>query len=680
MITTELVDYIKKQFSKSISGDVIISKLISAGWHKEDIDEGFLIIENESKKAISELPEKETSVIKEKNTEVEIFKEELPVSLVEEPKIIEKEIIDTPKIWTPMAVPVVEEKRIEIPKVNLEPENTIKIPEVINPKYFDTKTELIPTLKPKRVFNSFDSIVAPKKEIKAVNNSNAKNQPTKNSLVKNLPQSAMLSSYPTDSLSVNRENEELSKPKKRKFFKWAIFILIFLLAAGMVWFFANGETNFSLIKKDPKVLLLNSSKNLSTLKAYKTETSIHITLPSFFNITSGLVSGEAVESLDKDSFLINILGIMNKDKNDITSDTFITAKSSILEDYIISTIKENGPDLFISASSFNQVLNEKNSPSDFIKIKKNEVNLIPLLFKSEIQSKLNKINLYKILSNGMASYINSETLIEYNDLINQAEITEKGQGNIKGMDAYHYSISLDKKLLKKFFDKIIENYTSDLSKEEKENLNLILGSSTLNSFEIWIGKGDNNIYQYLIDLDTPLSKIIGFEDASIGDKKINFIWKTTYFDFDKINNISIPEDSISMSDFFNVIAEEKVKEDVISFEKLASALYKKERVYGKNSNKSGSCMNPVSGSIFSPVGHPKNVNTQISFISLLLKKILGDKNENAHCYSDPKAWSFTVPILNDYTKNVEEIKYNFCADSTGLKKELIEAPTGVVCK
>ena len=47
MINSDLISYIKKQIDNNLSKDLIISKLIGVGWHREDIDEGFSTIERE---------------------------------------------------------------------------------------------------------------------------------------------------------------------------------------------------------------------------------------------------------------------------------------------------------------------------------------------------------------------------------------------------------------------------------------------------------------------------------------------------------------------------------------------------------------------------------------------------------------------------------------------------------
>ena len=77
-----------------------------------------------------------------------------------------------------------------------------------------------------------------KEDVLAVNSLNTSIK--KNSLAKNLPQSAMLSSYKSDLLLVDRKEDELSHPKKRKKLKSIIFILILILTASLFWYFANG--------------------------------------------------------------------------------------------------------------------------------------------------------------------------------------------------------------------------------------------------------------------------------------------------------------------------------------------------------------------------------------------------------------------------------------------------------
>jgi len=237
-------------------------------------------------------------------------------------------------------------------------------------------------------------------------------------------------------------------------------------------------------------------------------------------------------------------------------------------------------------------------------------------------------------------------------------------------------------LAKNLLSKISDNFVLNLSEVDKDKLAQILGSVTIDSFEVWVGKRDNNIYQYNVVLGVPLSKIIGFEDKSIGNNQINIAWKTTYYDFNVNNNLFMPDTSTSVTDFVNSIEETKIKNDVSFFKQLADSLFKVEGIYGKKSNSSGSCMNPTSGSLFSPTGHTKGAITAISSLSELLNKILKTTDGAGFCYSTPKAWSFAVPISDSYDPIfIPAGGYTsfFCIDSTGATQDLTTPPTGVVC-
>jgi hypothetical protein len=733
MTTSELVSYIKKQIANNVSKDLIISKLLGVGWHREDIDEGFLSIKPEVKLNVS-LPDinKEIHInpimsngnngkivdkyhepiegdnifeVKKEPQKVEEVKVEIPseVSKIEEKKIevpivpktepVKKEI---PKVWIPMSVPIKEKIQAEEVKpqtTQIEIQNPeLETKELINNTNIDkitpvSKEEFIPMLKPKFVTNPFDSLN--KDNTIKSDSITVPDKSSNDSSLKNLPKIAMLSSYQNDLMSMKNsiKGENIEKKRNKIIIKSLIIILIIVVISLVAWGFISGyinikSLNFSFIKKDPKVLLLNNSEILSSLKSYKTETNIDILSPSFSNISYGLISGEAVSSVDKDSININNLGIINQTEGGLLSDNSIIIKGSMLSDSVTLDVKQNESDLFVSTSDLSKIIKENTIESSIIKINEQQFNLIPPLFSPEIEVQLSKINIYNILSGGIPSYINNDTLGVYNELINNVEITEKEQENIKGIDTYHYRIIVDRQLAKNLLMKISDNFINNLSDEDKNRVTQIVSSVTINSFDVWIGKGDNNIYQYSVILDIPLSKIIGFEDKSIGDNTVSISWKTTYYDFNISNNILVPDTSIPMTDFIKNVKETRMKSEVSSFNQLATDLSKIEGSYGKKSNTSGGCMNPTSGSLFSPTGHSKNSVTAVSSISLFLNKILGITGGVGSCYSTTKAWSFAIPISDNYDPaSIPEGGYQnfFCVDSTGVTEELTSIPTSVIC-
>lgn len=596
-----------------------------------------------------------------------------------------------PKVWTPMSIPIREITKAEQSSVNISDDVAVQNKEIAPAKdisqemgYFTKKEEPTPVSTIKTAFNSFDSI---KKDNFGGQNINLNNQvptedPQKSSLMQNLPKVAILSTYQKDMISASQKLEE-NNPQKSHKAKWIIIILFILAVIGVgVWVFASGYINVPFVKKDPKSLLLENSKILSSLKSYKTETNIEITSPSFANISAGLLTGEAITSPDKDSISVNVLGIMNKEGKNLLSDNFITIKGSVLQDYIVSDIKNDGTNLYVSVPDLSKITKEKIPESSAVKINEQEFTMIPDLFSIKTANTLKKLNLYKILSSGLPSYINNDVLSSYNDFVNSVEIVNKGEDSIKGVNTYHYLINTNRELAKNLLKKISDNLTLNLSNGDQEKLTEILGTVTVDSFDVWVGKGDNNIYQYSVVLSVPLSKIIGFEDKSIGDNKVSVSLKTTYYDFNISNNVFIPDSSTTASDFVNQAKIEKMKEAVVSFKKFASDLAKAEVTYGWKPNASGSCMNPTGGSLFSPIGHNSKSTSAVSSISSLLNNVLGATNGNGYCYSTPKAWLLAIPVSNSYDPaSVPTGGYTsfFCSDSTGAALDISVPPTGTTC-
>jgi hypothetical protein len=708
MTTSELLEYIKKQIKNNIPKELIISKLLSVGWYQEDIDEGFVSVLLENKLADSvdnikeEVVKNEPQIISNnsddryrepiiENKIIDSSAESLKIEVTEKPIQTNDSTTNvfTPKVWTPKTVPVVEVlPLVETPEIKKETTQTQ--PEPIKEKE-QISEELIPTLKPKVVVENTGE------QIQNIQTNKGtyipSNETSKNYTISDLPKMAMLSSYEKDVQSISGQIINIDNQKKRNSTKWIILAVIIFIIAGAVWSVASGyinldKLNFSFIKKDPKVLLLNNSKVLSSLVSYKTETNINITSPSIANISAGLIGGEAIDSPDKDSVSVNTLGVVNRVASNtgdriFLSDNFITIKSSLLRDAITTDIKNDGRDLFVSMPDLSQIIGENAPEPLVVKINENESDITSSLFPSNVGVWLKKINLYKVLSGGMSSYINEEIVSAYNDLINSMEIIEKGQENIKGVDTYHYLINADRQSTKNFLTIISNNFSNELSDEDKKQLNQIVGSVTVKSFDVWIGKDNGNIYQYNVVIDIPLSKIIGFEDKSVGDNKVSIDWKTTYYDFNVPNEIFFSEGFTSISDFEKIIHNMNIKNNIASFKQLATNLFNVEGVYGNKSNLSGSCMNPASGSLFSPVGHAKGALSSISSISGLLSKAMKETNETGLCYSTSKAWSFSLPVsmIGEIPAGLNEKTQPFvCVDNTGVIKNLEIAPTGPVCK
>lgn len=672
MTTSELISYIKNQIKNNISKELITSKLLEAGWRIEDINEGFLMIEDEQKPKI-EVKKEEPNIIP--------AVEQKPV---QEPKIqsdgyrepINKE---EPKVWIPKNVPIIEQKPAEElkPQIPIQKETHLVVDSIELPKGHEE--ELLPTLKKPVVSESFETFPV-KEEIESKPIVNEQPVSKTNFSISDLPKIAMMSSYQKDMQFAEKENDD--KTKKRHSALWIILVFIAAVIAFATWSIVSGHVSlrdFYFIKKNPKDLLLENSQILSSLKSYKTETNIEVSSPTFSLISSALISGEPITSQDRDSITINSLGVINQADGEMLSDNFVTIKGTMLQEQITTDIKNDGENLFISVPDLKQILKENAPQTMLVEINEEEFKSVPPLFKEGIESKINKINLYRLLSSGISSYVNNETIEDYNNLVNKIEITEKGLETIKGVETYHYALSIDRETGRDFLSNILDNFVLDLNDEEKDKLEDIIGSASVKSLDVWVGKGDNNIYQYNLILDIPLSKVISFEDASVSGSKVTINWKTTYYDFDIPNEIFIPTGAGRINQFLSHVKQMKIKNELVKLHGFSKNLINALGSFGKASNTKGSCMSPVSGSMFSPTGHPRGALTPISSISEVLNKVLEETAQNGTCFSTTKGWSFSVPISDLYDPSAIYTSY-MCIDDKGEVKMLQEAPKGIVCE
>lgn len=737
MITADLVSYIRKQQERNIPKFLIISKLVKAGWIEEDIEEGFEKIEKEKEESSNpkidteiksfEIKVKEGESFSDKyrepvgegeplaKIEIPIIKKELIAKVEEKPRVEvgeKKEQVNTsielqeleltrgetksdkPKVWIPMSVPVkevleqaTEDNLVTQSKELLKPEEGKK--EEIIESHIVTPSEQ--SNQDQKLKASTDAVVD---EFVKTETLESKEETKRDYSLDNLPKIAVLTTYPKDVLRIKTDMEEEARQgtvfdpsPKKKISKWMIIIPVVIILLGVgVWTVVSGlvdikNINIPFIKKDPRALILNNSKILSSLNSYKTETIVEVSFPSIASVSAGLLTGEAVTSQDKDTITLNAVGNVNQNEQGFLSDNSLLVKGTILQNFLNTNIKNDGTSLYVNIPDLSVLLKNNAPIPSVVKINEEEFSGIPSLFGPKAGTLLKKINLYKLLSSGISSYIDKDTLGTYDELIKGVEITEKGQESIKGVETYHYSVIPDRQLFKNLLTKIYDRFTMNLTDEEKEGISTIIGSTTVDSFDIWVGKGDNTIYQYNILLDIPLSKIVGLEDKSIGDNQVRISWKTTYFDFNIANEIVIPETSSSAADFIKSTKIEKMKNQVFSFSPLATNLYKAEKATGVKANNSGSCMSPASGSLFSPTGHPKSATLSVSPISLLLNEILTTTNGLGSCYSSASAWAFTIPLSDNYdpTAKIESYTSFYCIDSKGTTEELTSLPKGISC-
>ena len=118
----------------------------------------------------------------------------------------------------------------------------------------------------------------------------------------------------------------------------------------------------------------------------------------------------------------------------------------------------------------------------------------------------------------------------------------------------------------------------------------------------------------------------------------------------------------------------KVKDALNSFQLYSNSFHNSLGDYGSKSNSSGSCSNPKSGSLFSPVGHKSSASIPVGGIASTLTTIIKLTGDSATCYSTSSTWAVAFPISSD-SKNF------YCVDSKGSTfNNLTENITSALCK
>ncbi len=779
MITIELIEYIKQQFSKNVSKDLIISRLSQAGWHKEDIDEGFLSIESENVDIVTAVDtEMQSPVINNEMGGISLGQQEqgevvlepkIEVSKQSEEKNINTDINfvslgieDGNKVSTPLMIPTIqsnieelvvekeiEEKTpgIEIESFNLEIEGEKKQSSPIIPRIEPFKID-IP--KEDSVFShslpvidkeikeellsqsgftnsSFSSIEKMKEDFKikedlnssefipTINKNINKEIPPQSQIVSSITQNqkfpninqtpipnkgmmkdivskgAMISSYSEDLLSASKEKEVVVVKKRIPLIKWIIILFVVSFVGGMVFAFVEGYikipgSNFSLfiIKKDPRITIINAPKNLSNLKSYKVDTEINISSPAFANITTGLNDGNAVNNKDRESFIVKTKGLVNHIDDKLIFDYLLNLKISTLKNEIISDFKSDGSDLFVVVPDLSEILHKDAPIPTTVSFSSEQLGLIVPEFSSKVQDFIKKIDVYNILSSKTPLYVKNKIVDISSDFIKNLQYVEKGKENIHGVNTYHYELITDRTQTKKFLSSLSDLFITSLNEDQKKKLDEAIGSSTISSFEVWVGQNDNNIYQFKFTLNAPLSSILSLNDSGIAGSEVKLEWKTTYYDIDVLNYIKTGDTNINMEEFIRNIKDQKIKNIISEFNSQAFNFKNAIGSFGTRSNPIGSCTNPNPGSLFSPQGHKKGADSVISAIASSMNSLLLATNGAGTCYSTAKAWSLSAPLFSvgadPFTVNETAYSSFYCTDSNGNTKILKTPVVGTVCQ
>lgn len=731
MITEDLVSYIKSQLEKNVSKDIIFSELSGVGWRNSDIEEGFLSVE---KTIIDPTPSVSTVDIstakEETEKKVDLYREMPEENIVESPKayvapVVEgalfnntsdatekvEEKVKPAKIWTPTTVQakVVEiEPVIEVKKPEPEPEPEQKQEQekeeeivfsketTIEPYRLEVKAEeqeittsqgeeLLPSINKNRF--EISTLDVPSKP-RLINVKPETAPVVERKMSDMIQKNAMIASYSHDVqevLAAKKEEEEIAVPRKKKsFIKIGIIIFVVSLIAGMIFAFVEGyikipwsNINLNIVKKDPKTIMLHTPLNISKLKSYKVETNISISSPSLSNITTGLSSGDAVTSKDRDFVSIKVSGSVNNVDSKQAHNYLLDFESSILENDIKSNLKYNGEDLYVSVPDLNTVLGDNAPDPATVSLKLNQIDLVVPEFSPEVQNKIKELDIYNIISGEIPLYVKNQVASILEEFISKLEYVKKEDEKIRGVDTYHYQLISDHASTKKLLTDLSNLFIIKITQEQRKNLDEAIGASSVGSFDVWIGQNNDNLYQIKFTLNTPLSRVLNLNDSGIADNEVKLDWTTTFYDIDTPNDITLPNTEVNMDEFIKNIKNKKIKNIISSFKPETIMFKNAVGSFGSKSNPTGSCINPNPGSIFSPKGHVKGADGSVSSISATMNSLLSVTNGALSCYSTSKAWALSAPLFT----TTDGLTSNFyCADSTGSVTTLQAPITGPVCK
>jgi hypothetical protein len=496
-----------------------------------------------------------------------------------------------------------------------------------------------------------------------------------------LPKRAMISSYKQDSLSVNQTVVKQPRKLDVKMIKHvSIGAVAVLLVGGGIFAFAAGYIQIpsfalSIVKEDPQTVLLEAASKFNSVKSYKSDITADLTLPSFATITNGLVSGNSDQTGDVDTVSVSTQGQVTNSTilTPALYDYATTIKSSLLLDDIISTWKYNGTTSYIDVPQLSELFGANAPPPATVAIANGEFGQLLPELSPTVQEMVKKADIYNVVSKGIPPYAQGQIAQAFRTFMGTVTVTEKPDETIHGVSTYHYSIQASRDATKKFLTDMFDVFSIPLSSDTKQNIDEGLGATTLDSFDVWVGKDDSMLHQYQFTLTTPLSKVIALDDKGIAGKVVTLTVKDTFYDLGVSNKIAMPISSITMADFVNSIRDAKIKNIISTFGPIAKSLVNAEGGYGKKANPSGSCLNPAVGSLFSPTGHNQGASSQIGLVASTMDSLLNETDNTGSCYSTPSTWALAVPLSTDQSSY-------YCADNTGALVTTTTPLSGTICK
>lgn len=635
MVTPELADFVRIELERKVSEAEITSKLISAGWLKEDVAEAL---------TQNKIPLTSTQNIVQPKESVQLASAQV-------------------KSFDPYR-----ESPVGSPTTSF----SYKAPTTAD---YSENSPVLPELIPKSSIGYMQNVVG------KIEESPVKPEPA------SIPSLAEYQNK-LEKIEVNQANIASSTPvtlppkKSSHVIRTILFIVsILLIIGGLFYSYTKGYIKMPFevpfLKKNPHQVLSEVPVAMSSVKTFKSDMDVRVSFPAVSSIIGMVMGGEANTTTNTDSINLNTdISFDDTDKNNRKIDATFISTSSLIDQAVTLNLRSINDVSYIKVSDIQKLVPiEASVPLNWVSISKNDLDLIYTMAKNnnqKVPSEDNKNAIVTFLSSFNLSNILSSLPIDSNTVIK-----ENPSVLVAGVDTYHYSISVDKAMVNKIIHSLGNSYGLKITDSDWVEVDKVISSAQVNTFDVWIGKSDSLLYKIDLEILLPLNKVLNLEDKNLSENTLKLKFINNYHDYNSPLIINAPEESTSILQVFDAIdkttKDNKMKDTMLTLTNAFGKMHDLEKIYGYKSNLGGSCANPTYGSLFSPTGHKKSTADTVSTIAKSIILFMGMAGDKAVCYSTPYAWAISAPLTSDNSKY-------YCVDNSGVFIESTLPLSGTVCK
>lgn len=658
MINDELLNYITTQKMRGASREIIKGKLLASGWIESDAEEGL----DKVFVVINSLPQQNTpsSIY---NSNINTNKDDTDIKAIQNDKYLEP--IET------------EIKPIEKPTAFQIPQRDEFMPSLM------PKAQFIPTSRPivkkvetqpstppfkNTIYQSFKPQSKPESTAQILNPENYSPN----------PKMAVTSSYKND-----YQIAQATYSGGYNWVKWLTLSLVIIgLFGGLIFAYTKGfiklPFNVSVIKPEPRQVLALVPNAQMKATSWKFEGDINLKFPSVYSMIGMMMSGDDAKSVDMDNISIKNKGDFSRGVNSMpVINLNLNTNTSLATNNIESEIHTKDGNIYMLLPDFSSIMPKFPLKSGWISMNASDADsIIDMLPESVNKFQLRMQKEFVLNSNKDSVWQSVMKILE--DTLSKAQITDRGDEIINNTNTTHYDIVIDSLVVKESILSVIKTTPDLFSDQDIEQLSEVLNTLTIQSIELWIGKKDNLIYKYSFEASLPLSKLLSVNEKNFSESMATVNITELYYDYGSDVVANVPDQAVpvlqSLKDAQNEAIDSKTRIALqVDFANAARNLKKIEGSYGLKSNTKGDCVNPVSGSLFSPLGHKSKTINTIGLVSEQILLILDNTDNVGSCYSTTSAWAVAVPLKS-------KPDTLFCVDSTGKVADLKIPITGPVCK